>query len=107
MTVVDRDKIDITYIEDNKVILCISDHLDWEQKNLETHWKILVDKIKAYMAFIESGQFSKMYQDKDLKPCIKIYFSYKWPSIVDKYLNKLKDIHQDYGCEIIWVYDER
>ena len=106
MTVVDRNKIDIVYVEEGKVFLCISDHLNWENDNLAVHWQILQDKIKDYMGFIQSGQFKEKYPNGE-KPCIKICFSYEWPEVVDKYLNKLKDLHAQYGCELTWVYDPR
>ena len=107
MTVVDRNKIDLIYMEENKVILCISDHLTWENENLKNHWEILQAKIKDYMGYIHSGQLKEQYPSENIKPCIKILFSYEWPEIVEKYLNKLKDLHKEYGCELIWEYDPR
>ncbi len=107
MTVVDRNKIDIIYVEEDKVFLCISDHLSWDNDNLTTHWEILQDKIKDYMGFIKSGQFREKYPDEKMKPCIKIYFSNEWPDVVEKYLHKLKQLHEEYGCELTWVHDPR
>lgn len=54
MTVVDRNKIDLVYTEENKVILCVSDHLTWESEDLKNHWEILQLKLKDYMGYIHS-----------------------------------------------------
>ena len=55
MSVVDRNIIDFAYSENEEVILCISDHLTWENDVLKAHWEILQDKLNDYMGFIQSG----------------------------------------------------
>ncbi len=105
MSVIDRNVIDFSYLEDEEAILCISDHLTWENDVLKAHWEILQDKLKDYMGFIQSGQFREKYPEENLKPCIKIYFSYMWPDLVDKFLNKLKIVYKEYGCDLIWIFD--
>ena len=107
MSVVDRNIIDFSYSENEEVFLCISDHLTWENDVLKAHWEILQDKLNDYMGFIQSGQFREKYLNENLKPCIKIYFSYMWTDIVDKYLSKLKIIYKEYGCNLIWIFDPR
>ena len=107
MTVVDRNKIDTTYVEEDRVYLCIRDHLNWKNDNLGTHWQILQDKIKDYMWFIKSGQFIEKYPDEKMKQCIKIYFSNEQSDAVEKYLDKLKQLHKETGCELTWVHDLR
>ena len=59
------------------------------------------------MGFLQSGQFQETYSGENLKPCMKIYFSEMWPDVVDKFLKKLKDIYQEYGCNLVWVFDPR
>lgn len=105
MTVVDRNKIDLVYTEENKVILCVSDHLTWESEDLKNHWEILQLKLKDYMGYIHSGQLKEQYTNGI--PCIKILFSYEWPDVVEKFLNKLKDLYNEYGCELTWEYDPK
>lgn len=107
MSVVDRNVIDFAYLENEEVILCISDHLTWENDVLKAHWEILQDKLKDYMGFIQSGQFKEKYPNENIKPCIKIYFSYMWSDLVNKFLNKLKNIYNEYGCNLIWIFDPR
>lgn len=107
MSVLERNKIDLLYTEKNEVVLGISDHLPWDMDAVQAHWEILQDKLKDYMGFIYSGQLKEKYPDPDITPCIKIFFSYQWSEIVEKYLNKLKDIYKGYGCNLIWVYDPK
>lgn len=107
MTVTDKGKVDFAYTEQGEAVLCISDHLAWNDDTLLTHWNTLQDKIKAYMGFIESEQYKGLFDDPGLKPCIKILFSHQWPPIVEKYLEKLKRICADYDCGLIWVFDPK
>ena len=30
-----------------------------------------------------------------------------WPDLVNKFLNKLKNIYNEYGCNLIWIFDPR
>lgn len=39
---------------DGKVVLTISDHLQWDE--LKEHFELLEEKIGAYLAFVKSGQ---------------------------------------------------
>lgn len=39
---------------DGKVVLTISDHLQWDDP--KKHFELLEDKIEAYLAFVKSGQ---------------------------------------------------
>jgi hypothetical protein len=44
-----------------KVILTISDHLDWMDSNY--HLRKLQDKLNCYLCFCESGELHKSYPD--------------------------------------------
>lgn len=103
MSVVDRNVIDIVFIEEDYAVLCVSDHIPWNDDVLKGHWEVLQDKLKDYMGYVQSGQFKEKYDR--LKPAILIYFSYLWPDVVEKYLKKLKDIYHNFGCELRWEYD--
>lgn len=41
----------------NRVVLTISDHLDWEEEG--EHLLLLQDKINHYLEFVESGQLGE------------------------------------------------
>lgn len=105
MSVVDRNIIDLAFLEEENAVLCISDHIEWNYDVIKAHWEILQDKLKDYMGYIQSGQFREKYGE--LHPKILIYFSYEWPDVVEKYLNKLKEIYKEYGCILNWKYDPR
>lgn len=54
MTILEKQKIDIVSIRDNKCFLIISNHLEWDEKN--TILERLQDKVNVYLEYIESGQ---------------------------------------------------
>jgi hypothetical protein len=51
--------IDFISEKDDKVILTISDHLEWDEDN--EHITLLQDKINAYLMAIESGQVNTKF----------------------------------------------
>lgn len=59
MSVENKSVIDFISEEDDKVVLTISDHLEWEMDN--EHLYLLQEKINAYLMAIESGQVEKKY----------------------------------------------
>ena len=62
MSIEQLDVIDFASINpEGKVVLTISDHLDWVSKN--NHSWILQEKVNAYISFIESGQLLESYPD--------------------------------------------
>lgn len=63
MSIEQTDVIDAIGIElsSGKVILTISDHLDWEEE--QYHLIALQNKINTYIAFIESGELHNAYPD--------------------------------------------
>ncbi|MCR5599335.1 MAG: hypothetical protein K6G33_01125 [Ruminococcus sp.] len=105
MSVVDRNVIDLVFSEEDYEVLCISDHIPWNDDVIKGHWEILQDKLKDYMGFIQSGQFKEKYGE--LKPAILIFFSHMYPDVVEKFLNKLKEVYCDFGCDLRWKYDPR
>jgi hypothetical protein len=63
MTVEQTKVIDIVSLDGKtgKVILTVSDHLDWTDS--AHHQEILQAKFNAYLAFVESGEMLKSYPD--------------------------------------------
>ena len=105
MSVLDRNVIDYIYIEENQIVLGISDHLPWNKDTIVAHWEILQDKLKDYVGFIYSGQLEEKYPNSNKIPCIKIFFSEECPKVVEKYLNKMKAYYKECGYDLIWVFD--
>jgi hypothetical protein len=78
MSIDQLDKIDFLAIERDKerVVLIISDHLDWEQDEGE-HLLLLQEKINAYLSFIEGGQMLEEKPDaKGFPVVIQVYAKY-------------------------------
>ncbi len=53
MSVLEKNSIDYIYVEDNHIIMGISDHLTWQEKAIVVvaHWQLLQDKLKNYIGF--------------------------------------------------------
>ncbi len=110
MSVVDRDVIDIIGIDNaeyiKKVVLYISDHVNWDLETIGGHLLILQDKINDYPDFIRSDQISEHYSKEQYQSIkIMILFSYPLPSDALIFLNQAKGIIQEAGYELDWKYD--
>jgi hypothetical protein len=76
MSVEDRNKIDIIFLEEenHRVVLVITDHLNWKEDMDEgEHLLLLQNKINAYLYFIESGQMVQNTPEwKDIPVVIQV-----------------------------------
>ena len=63
MSVLEKNSIDYIYVEDNHIIMGISDHLTWQEEAIVAHWQLLQDKLKNYIGFIKSGQLFEQYPE--------------------------------------------
>lgn len=59
MTIEQLDKVDVIANDNEKVILVISDHLEWDDQNEKL--LLLQDKLNLYLSFIESGEIFEQY----------------------------------------------
>ncbi len=76
MSVEQTNVVDFLSTNADKVILTISDHLDWDKEN--KHILLLQEKINSYLAFIESGEILERYPDsKGRRPMISIKLMHK------------------------------
>ena len=58
MSIEDLESVDFIGIDNNeKVVLTISDHLEWNQE----HLLLLQEKLNLYLSFIESGEILESY----------------------------------------------
>ena len=97
MSILEKDKVDGIGIskDGNKIILMISDHLEWDDEY--EHLTMLQDKINAYISFIESGQIEEIYPEVNIHQfIISIHFKYiitekclEFLSVVNKQLNEI------------------
>lgn len=97
MSVEEKNKIDIiTSNKEGILVLTISDHLEWDDKN--EHLLILQDKINSYLDFIESGQIAESYPDKvDKKIMIQIVFKYLPNKIAEEFLAIVENFISEKG----------
>ena len=106
MTVVDRNKIDITYTEDNKYILEIVDHLEWKFETRQEHGHILQDKINDYLDYITSGQAEET--QPGLRPVIRIIAKCPYSKYCIEFLERVKKFikEKDDICDIEWTHQK-
>lgn len=97
MSVLEKDKVDAIGIskDSNRIILMISDHLDWDKEY--EHLILLQEKVNTYINFIESEQVKDVYPNIDISEyTIEIHFKYsitencyKFLDVVNNQLNNL------------------
>lgn len=104
MSVIDRNVIDFGHVDEDKITLCISDHIPWDDDLIKAHLEILQDKINDYLDFISSGQIYEQFGSKEKKPNIKVIFCYKPVEEAVDFLAKAKKILNENGCEIEWIF---
>jgi hypothetical protein len=87
----------------NVVVLTISDHLAWDDKN--EHLILLQDKINAYLEVIESGEIYEIYQDaREKKFQIGIGFKFRPNDTAMVFLEKVKEILAKSGYELYYYH---
>ena len=73
------DGIAISSDDDSRLILLITDHLDWT--NEYEHLLQLQNKINAYISFLESEQYRDIYPEKQFSTySIEIHFKFEMTS---------------------------
>ena len=93
MAVTDSNKIDFIGLdkESGKVILTISDHLNWEDE--ENHLVILQEKLNTYISFIESEEVHIEYPESIRRQLqIDIKFKFKPTTNANDFMQKVKDV---------------
>jgi len=102
MSIEHLDRIDaISINSEDKVILTISDHLDWDDEQL--HSTMLQDKIFAYLEFMESGQMLEIYPDaKDRLAGIMVDLKYAPTEFGSAVLQNIKNFFDAKSIEFRW-----
>lgn len=104
MSVVDRNVIDFYHVDDDRITLCISDHIPWEEDTTSAHLVVLQDKINDYLDFICSGQIYEEFGDEGKTPCIKVIFCYDPVDEATDFLEKVKAVLNEDGYELEWIF---
>jgi hypothetical protein len=97
MSVENNKVIDyITEKEDAKVVLTISDHLEWDKDN--EHLVVLQEKINSYLMAIESGQiYDKYPSSKGKQFVVSITLKYDPNENGKLFLSRVKSILSEAG----------
>ena len=75
---------------DGKVVLTISDHLDWD--DLQAHVRILASKLETYIAFASSGDLEKTIVDaRNRGKRIELIHKYALTPKAVEYLTSISD----------------
>ena len=92
MSIFEFNIVDGAGIQNDSLILMITDHLDWTSIDEETHMNMLVKKINAYLDFIEGKQYQNTYPNIAFKKfIIDIRCKYEMPTKCVQYLEKANE----------------
>lgn len=90
--------------EQDVIMLLLCDHLPWEgdtAPKVVDHLLLLQNKINAYVAFLESGQYKEKYPMLDVKMAvIDIRFQYDIPKTCEQFLQTVQDRLGELGIKI-------
>jgi hypothetical protein len=101
MSIEEENVIDAIGIEtcSNKVVLTISDHLDWS--DVSDHLVKLQEKINTYLRFIEGGEIDASYPHAaDRERVISVVFRMQPPAEAVSFLERAAEILVDAGIEL-------
>ena len=104
MSVLDRKTVDFGHVDDDKITLCISDHIPWDDEILTAHLTVLQDKINDYLEFIDSGQIYEQFGNKGKTPNIKVIFCHEPVKKTIDFLEKSKSLLKESGYELEWIF---
>lgn len=85
------DKIDymvLDEIDSSKLILAITDHLDWQF--VRGHLLLLQEKLNNYINYILNGEYKEIYKENIQRFQIMIYVQYQPHKKLEKLLSKFR-----------------
>ena len=98
MSVENSKVIDFISDKEDKIVLTISDHLEWDNDN--EHIYLLQEKINAYLMAIESGQINKSYPlSINKKIVVSVALKYVPNEIGMSFLSKVNEVLLNAGYE--------
>ncbi|AZC36737.1 DUF6572 domain-containing protein [Pseudomonas chlororaphis] len=111
MSILDTRVIDICAVPDwepDKVVLVITDHLEWGNKAEQgEHLLLLQEKINTYIAFIESGEILESYPAaKGKSPIIRITGLYELPEQGQRFVDRATQVLKEVGIGLEFVLKE-
>jgi hypothetical protein len=103
MSVDQTDKIDFLWKDEQsgRVMLSITDHLDWKKKNEDEHLLLLQDKLNTYLYFIESGQLWEAKPEyKGLPVVIHVRAKYRLSNEAEKFYKEVGEGIAEAGASL-------
>lgn len=101
MSIEQRDRVDAIGLDpaSGKVILTISDHLDWDDE--EAHLVALQEKMNAYLRFVESGELRTAYPDAvGRTPVIDVVGRVEPSRLAVQFFDRVRPILNSAGIEL-------
>ena len=101
MSVEDHAVVDAIGVErhSGKVVLTISDHLDWSSE--QEHLHALQEKIDTYLRFIESGELEQAYPDaRGRAPVIDLVAQHQPSALAQEFLCRARGALSIAGVEL-------
>jgi len=101
LSVDQTDVVDIVGIdrETGRVVLTISDHLDWSDSI--RHQSILQNKLNTYLAFVESGEILQQYpKAKDRPVVFEVVFQFPPDESGRAFLGRARQVIESAGFEL-------
>jgi hypothetical protein len=108
MSVTDAKIIDMWGIpkwDNSKIILGISDHLEWGDKAQQgEHLLLLQEKINTYIAFIESGEiYTEIPGALGKSPVIRVHGKYELPEQGEVFIDRVAETLKEVGIGFEFV----
>ncbi|WP_339521621.1 DUF6572 domain-containing protein [Pseudomonas sp. EL_65y_Pfl2_R96] len=108
MSVTDAKIIDMWGIpkwDNSKIILGITDHLEWGEKAEQgEHLLVLQEKINTYIAFIESGEiYTEIPGAQGKSPVIRVHGKYELPEQGEMFIDRVAETLKEVGIGFEFV----
>jgi hypothetical protein len=108
MSVTDAKIIDMWGIpkwDNSKIILGITDHLEWGDKAQQgKHLLVLQEKINTYIAFIESGEiYTEIPGALGKSPVIRVHGKYELPEQGEIFIDRVAETLKEVGIGFEFV----
>jgi hypothetical protein len=85
---------------DGKVVLTISDHLDWQDG--KSHFDLLEKKINSYLGFVKNGQLHDVLPVSKWRLMrIEVVYQYEPSEVGSRFLAEVKQQLQSMGIELV------
>ena len=105
MSIVNEGTIDFAGVEENNLVLSMSDHLPWDGETDEAHLIMLQNKINDYLRFIEGGEVEENFNNQHFDNIIiRIIAKYPFSDECIEFLSLSRKVIIDAGFLLEWEF---